>query len=49
MRHRTLQDEHIGYLKNKIIKPYDMAIRDFYDQVVEMYSFIYYPAAAFDE
>jgi hypothetical protein len=31
-----VQDEHIRYLKNK------MAIRDFYDQVVKMYSFIYY-------
>jgi hypothetical protein len=40
--HRTVQDKHICYLENKIIKPYDMAIRDFYDQVVKMYSFIYY-------
>jgi hypothetical protein len=42
VRHRTVQDEHIRYLENKIIKPYDMAMRDFYDRVVEMYSFIYY-------
>jgi hypothetical protein len=31
MRHRTVHDEHVRYLENKIIKPYDMAIRDFYD------------------
>jgi hypothetical protein len=31
VRHRTVQDEHIRYLENKIIKPYDMAIRDYYD------------------
>jgi hypothetical protein len=41
-RHRTVQEEHIRYLENKIIKPFDMAIRDFYDRVVEMYSYIYY-------
>jgi hypothetical protein len=29
IRHKTVFDEHIGYLENKIIKPYDMAIRDF--------------------
>jgi hypothetical protein len=33
--------EHICYLENKIINPYDMAIRDFYDQVIEMYSYLY--------
>jgi hypothetical protein len=42
VRHQTVHDEHIRYLKNKIIKPYDMVIRDFYDQVIEMYSFLYY-------
>jgi hypothetical protein len=31
IRHRTMFNEHICYLENKIIKPYDMAIRDFYD------------------
>eukprot|EP00557_Chaetoceros_sp_GSL56_P012168 CAMPEP_0176484630 /NCGR_PEP_ID=MMETSP0200_2-20121128/4560_1 /TAXON_ID=947934 /ORGANISM="Chaetoceros sp., Strain GSL56" /LENGTH=472 /DNA_ID=CAMNT_0017881123 /DNA_START=218 /DNA_END=1637 /DNA_ORIENTATION=- len=41
-RHRTVLDEHIRYLENKIIKPYDMAIRDFYDRVIEMYSYTYY-------
>jgi hypothetical protein len=35
-------EEHIGYLENKIIKPFNMAIRDFYDRVAEMYSYIYY-------
>jgi hypothetical protein len=42
VRYRTVHDEHVRYLKNKIIKPYDMAMRDFYDQVIEMYSFLYY-------
>jgi hypothetical protein len=37
-----MHDEHVRYLKNKIIKPYDMAINDFYNQVIEMYSFLYY-------
>jgi hypothetical protein len=41
-RHRTVQEEHIRYLENKVIKPFDMAIRDFYDRVVEMYSYVYY-------
>ena len=41
-RHRTVQEEHIRYLENKVIKPYDMAIRDFYDRVVEMYTYIHY-------
>jgi hypothetical protein len=41
-RHRTVQEEHIRYLENKIIKPYDMAIRDFYDRVIEMYTYINY-------
>jgi hypothetical protein len=29
-------------LRDEIIKPYDMAMRDFYDRVIEMYSFLYY-------
>ena len=37
-----MQEEHIQYIKNKIINPYDMTIRDFYDHVNEMYSYIYY-------
>jgi hypothetical protein len=41
VRHQTVFDEHIHYLENKIIKPYDMAIRDFYNQVIEMYSYLY--------
>jgi hypothetical protein len=42
VRHRTVFDEHIRYLENKIIKPYDMAIRDFYDRVLEIYSYLHY-------
>jgi hypothetical protein len=42
VRHRAVHDEHIRYLKNKIINPYDMAIRDFYDRVIEMCPFLYY-------
>lgn len=42
VRHRTVFDEHVRYLENKIIKPYDMAIRDFYDCVLEMYSYLHY-------
>jgi hypothetical protein len=41
-RHRTVQEEHIRYLENKVIEPFDMAIRDFYDQVAKMCSYIYY-------
>jgi hypothetical protein len=41
-RHQTVHDEHIRYFKNKIIKPYDMAIRDFYNRVIKMYSFLYH-------
>jgi hypothetical protein len=33
-RHQLVQEEHIGYLEYKFIKPFDMAIRDFYDQVI---------------
>jgi hypothetical protein len=29
VRHGTVQDEHVRYIENKIIKPYDMAMRDF--------------------
>jgi hypothetical protein len=42
VRHRTMFDKNICYLKNKIIKPYDMAVRDFNDQVVKVYSYLYY-------
>jgi hypothetical protein len=31
VRHQTVHDEHVRYLENKIIKPYNMAMRDFYD------------------
>jgi hypothetical protein len=41
-RHQTVQEEHIHYLENKIIKQFNMVIRDFYNQVAEMYSYIYY-------
>mmetsp|Transcript_17197 Transcript_17197/g.32552 ORF Transcript_17197/g.32552 Transcript_17197/m.32552 type:complete len:470 (+) Transcript_17197:1371-2780(+) len=41
-RHRTVFEEHIRYIENKIIKPFDMLIRDFYDRVNEMYSYAYY-------
>ena len=41
-RHRTVFEEHIRYIENKIIKPFDMVIRDFYDRVNEMYSYTYY-------
>jgi hypothetical protein len=37
-----VHEEHIRYLENKIFMPYDMATRDFYDQVIKMYSYLYY-------
>jgi hypothetical protein len=42
VRHQTVYDKHVHCLKNKIIKPYNMAIRDFYKQVIKMYSCLHY-------
>jgi hypothetical protein len=40
-RHQTVQEEHIQYIEIKIIKPYDMAIRDFFDHINKIYSYVY--------